>query len=156
MYKNKKIYRKSIRFLLDKQATEIKHSGRTFFDHLVGVADVLENWDCSFDTVMAGMFHNIYGNKYYDPNLNVTREEVKKLIGEKSEKLVWIFETTPREKIIDLENLDLLLIKLANDYEQSNIPQTGWSNINEEVKKIKKFDLNQINVMLYKLNNYTI
>ena len=49
----------------------------------------------------------------------------------------------------------MLLEKKLKNYEQSSVPQTGWSNINEEVKKIKKFDLNQINVMLHKLNNYT-
>tara|TARA_R100000008_G_scaffold86500_2_gene79878 strand:- start:279 stop:749 length:471 start_codon:yes stop_codon:yes gene_type:complete len=155
MYKDKKVYKKSIEFLLNKKADKIKHSGRTFFDHLIGVATILERWGCSFDVVMTGMFHNIYGNKYYNPHLNVSRKEVRKLIGKKSEELVWVFETTDREKIIDLKNLDLLLIKLANDYEQSNLSQTIWSNINYEVRKVKNFDLNQINNMLHKLNNYT-
>ena len=121
MYKDNKVYKKSIEFLLDKNADKVDHSGRTFLEHLIGVAEILEDWDCSFDTVMAGMFHNIYGNKHYDPGLNVTREEVKKLIGEKSENLAWTFENTDREKIIDLKNLDLLLIRLANEYEQSEL-----------------------------------
>ena len=155
MYKNKEVYKKSIKFLLNKKADKLKHSGKTFLEHLVNVADILEQWGCNFDTVMAGMFHNIYGNKYYNPNLKVTRKDIQKLIGKKAEKLVWLFETTDRDNILQLKNLDLLLIKLANDFEQSNIRKASWGNINYEIKNIKEFNLNKINYVLYKLDNYT-
>ena len=133
MYKDNKVYKKSIEFLVDKNADKVDHSGGTFLEHLIGVAEILEDWDCSFDTVMAGMFHNIYGNKHYDPNLNITREEVKKLIGEKSENLAWTFKNTDREKIIDLKNLDLLLIRLANEYEQNEL---NFKDFNKDIKAL--------------------
>ena len=40
MYKNKEVYKKSIKFLLNKKADKLKHSGKTFLEHLVNVADI--------------------------------------------------------------------------------------------------------------------
>ena len=84
-------YQKYVDFLYNKNCHNIKHSHSNFLNHLIGTFNILKKWKQPEDLCVAGMFHNIYGNNYFNPNLNVSREEIRNLIGEKAESLVFRF-----------------------------------------------------------------
>jgi (p)ppGpp synthase/HD superfamily hydrolase len=111
-------YNKCIEFLINKNCNNISHSHSNFLNHLIGTFNILKKWKQSEDLCYAGMFHNVYGNKYFNPNLNVTREEIKNLIGEKAENLVHKFVNCERENINDGDDVELILLNLANYLDQ--------------------------------------
>ena len=58
-------------FLISLDANKTRHSGRTLFDHLKGVHDLLRDWDNEHHVCMAGLFHSIYGtNTFKHQSLN--------------------------------------------------------------------------------------
>jgi len=114
-------YQKYINFLYNKNCHNIKHSHSNFFNHLVGTFNILKKWKQPEDLCVAGMFHNIYGNKYFNPNLNVTREEIKNLIGENVENLVYRFVNCDRNKINESNDLELIVLNLANSLDQRKL-----------------------------------
>ena len=83
--------------------------------------NILKKWKQPEDLCIAGMFHNIYGNKYFNPNLNVTREEIKNLIGEKSENLVYKFVNCERDKINESNDSELIILNLANSFDHKKL-----------------------------------
>ncbi len=116
---SKKKYKLCVEFLLNKNCKNILHSHSNFLNHLIGTFNILKKWHQSEDVCFAGMFHNIYGNKYFNANLNVSREEVQDLIGEKAEKLVFKFTNIDREDIAKSKDKDLIVLAVANDYDQN-------------------------------------
>jgi (p)ppGpp synthase/HD superfamily hydrolase len=118
---------KVIEFLLDNDADENAHSGRNLLDHLLGTAELLMEWECDKDLVLAGLCHSIYGTDSYhtvtiDPS---RRDEVRALIGEKAEKLAWEFGNRKNPRIVSfIENkeTDLVVIECANLIEQKVEP----------------------------------
>jgi len=116
-----------IEFLLDNGAAENAHSGRDLIDHLLGTAELLMQWECDKDLVLAGLCHSIYGTDSYhtvtiDPS---KRDEVRALIGEKAEALAWEFGNRKNPRItsfIENKELDLVIIECANLIEQKVEP----------------------------------
>jgi len=116
-----------IEFLLDNGAAENAHSGRDLLDHLLGTAELLMQWECDKDLVLAGLCHSIYGTDSYhtvtiDPS---KRDEVRALIGEKAERLAWEFGNRKNPRItsfIENKELDLVIIECANLIEQKVEP----------------------------------
>jgi hypothetical protein len=148
MKKQFKTLEKSVQFLISKNTKNLKHKKSNFFEHLIGTYNLLLFWNQNFNLCMAGLFHNIYGNKYYDPKLNIKRNEIKKLIGIEAEKIVWNFVNVERNKIVELKNKELLILSLANDLEQNY-------NLNIKTKKILSCN-NQIKNMINNIlkNNF--
>lgn len=115
-------------------ASDVRHSGRTLFEHLKGTYEILAKQDASQDVCLAGLFHSIYGTSYFkhaslDSKNPSHRALVRELIGERAEHLAYIFSTlSPGErkalfnwsdipdKLHDLP--DLRRIELANLQEQ--------------------------------------
>ena len=88
-------------------ADEVGHSGRTLYDHLKGTHDLLLQWGALRHVRLAGLFHSIYGTVYFkhqclEPTLK-NRELVAELIGEKAERLAYIFCVADRRDILDLK-----------------------------------------------------
>ena len=114
-------------FLHDNGADENSHSGRNLMDHLVGTAELLMEWECDKDLVLAGLCHSIHGTDSYhtvtiDPS---RRDEVRDLIGERAEDLAWQFGQTKNPRIVSfVENrkTDLVVIECANLIEQKVEP----------------------------------
>ena len=87
-----KKYQELVDFLNSKNCSKIKHSHSNFLNHLIGTFNILKKWKQPEHLCIAGMFHNIYGNQYFNPNLNVTREQIKNLIFSKffrSKKIIY-------------------------------------------------------------------
>ena len=140
MKKQFKTLEKSVQFLISKNIKNLKHKKSNFFEHLIGTYNLLLFWNQDFNLCVAGLFHNIYGNKYYDPKLNIKRKEMQKLIGIKAEELVWNFVNAERNKIVELKNKELLILSLANDLEQNY-------NLNIKTKKILTYNIEIKNIV---------
>jgi hypothetical protein len=118
---NEDKYKKLINYLFNKNCHNIKHSHSNFFNHLVGTFNILKKWKQPEHLCIAGMFHNIYGNEYFNPNLNITREEIKKLIGETAENLVFKYVNCDRNKINNESDSELIILNLANSLDQNKL-----------------------------------
>ncbi len=68
---------------------EIRHTEKTYLDHLQAVYRGLESWGCAPDVCAAGMFHSIYGTEMFRGfTLPLERRtEIAGLIGDRAERL---------------------------------------------------------------------
>jgi len=114
-------YQSCIDFLFYHNCDKIPHSKSNFLNHLINTFNLLKKWKQHEDLCFAGMFHNIYGNNILNANLNVNREDIKKLIGNNAEEIVFNFTNIEREKIAESNNKDLIILTAANSYEQKPI-----------------------------------
>ena len=65
----------------------------SLLSHSIRVAGLLYNYGRPMDEVKAGLFHSIYGNEFQRYKIDVSREEIKTIIGERSEHIVNLFCT---------------------------------------------------------------
>jgi hypothetical protein len=87
------------RFLKERLRThEIRHSGRDFYTHLKGTHDLLERWGNPVEVCLAGLYHSIYGTKHFRRKAFPIddRATIRALIGERAERLAYIFCVTAR------------------------------------------------------------
>jgi hypothetical protein len=92
--------------LLDRVPVKVvEHFGRTLTEHLIGTHDLLDQWQNSKNVCLAGLFHSIYGTKTFSPAELPTesRDDVRLLIGEQAEALVFVFGMSDRKCLL-LEN----------------------------------------------------
>jgi hypothetical protein len=111
-----------------RQHTEsIGHLDTTLFDHLWGTYSILKKQGKPEYLCLAGLFHSIYETEYFKFNTPYTRNEVKDLIGEQAEILVYEFcNISPRtNKLIERSGswsdqlyADLLDLEFVNAIEQ--------------------------------------
>jgi hypothetical protein len=130
---------------VQNNTTNIKHSGKSFFEHLFNTMMILEGEKLTDEVLLAGLYHSIYGTKYFKHDLNISRETVKSLIGEYSEHLVYEFCNMENrtQTLIDNSNNydprilnDLIEIEIANLKEQ-NQRGAKTSALIAELKKVK-------------------
>ena len=116
-----------------KRADSIPHSGSELIGHLEGVYQLLSKWRVRSPLRLAGLLHSIYSTESFDPEISVTREEVRKEVGEDAEDIVYRFSTLARKKFYEQilncsdeligtsdfrENIDLAILDFANSLEQ--------------------------------------
>jgi hypothetical protein len=92
-----------VTFLRARAADQVSHSAGSFLDHLVGVADLLVEWRQPPDICVAGLFHAVYGTEAFPRPLAdpaTERGEVRAVIGERAERLAWLFEQLDRSTFI--------------------------------------------------------
>ena len=65
----------------------------SLLSHSIRVAGLLYNYGRPMDEVKAGLFHSIYGNEFQRYKIDVSREEIQNIIGERSEHIVNLFCT---------------------------------------------------------------
>lgn len=117
----------------------IKHSHSTFYEHCYNVYILLKNMGLGKEVCLAGLYHSIYGNEYFDPKIKITREKVRSLIGKKAEGLVYKYNHTKNRDEYYLKNAgkhkELFLICYLNLLDM----QDGQSDslINRYVDKYK-------------------
>jgi hypothetical protein len=115
-------------FLISLDANKTRHSGRTLFDHLKGVHDLLRDWDNPTDVCLAGLFHSIYGTKVFKHQSMSDRGELVNMIGVKAELLVHTFATGDRPLFESVEDkklrAQLMEIEAANLLEQGGNANT--------------------------------
>ena len=93
---------KKIEAFIRDRAGDVGHSGRTFYDHLIGVYDLLESIGAAERVCLAGLFHSIYGtNAFRHQAVSLDeRHDVAKLIGYPAERLAYIFCSCARPRAL--------------------------------------------------------
>lgn len=78
-------------FLAHLGMQEIRHTEKTYLDHLLAVYNGLDAWGCAQDVCAAGMFHSIYGTEMFRGfTLPLERRaDIARLIGERAEGLAY-------------------------------------------------------------------
>lgn len=126
-----------IEFLTNSKTHLIPHSeDYSLLDHLVGTYKLLKEFNAIEEVCLAALFHSVYGTHCFtDININQDRRsEIRSLIGERAEALVWMFCNLKRPSLFEailggkttlnqagiLENdfNDLLLLESANILDQ--------------------------------------
>jgi len=81
------------RYLIGLGADKLLHSGRRFLAHLEGTYYLLRRWGLPEPVSYAGLFHSMYGTDGFKRNALTLddRHEVRALIGEEAERLVYLF-----------------------------------------------------------------
>jgi hypothetical protein len=112
-------------FLIALGALRTPHSGRTLYEHLKGVHDLLRDWDNDEIVCLAGLFHSIYGTEAFKHVSLVKREALIEVIGHHAEHLVHLFsEAKDRPLFESVDNpkwrSQLMEIEAANLVEQES------------------------------------
>lgn len=122
----------------DKKA----HSGRTLYDHLVGVHDMLKAAGCEEAVCLAGAAHSLYGTSTFRHQTlqHAQRHALVRIIGPRAEKLAYTFGTINRPRAIeDGDSEDLKLVEAANLIEQGG-SLAKWPNIRAAWERQTKKD----------------
>ena len=85
--------------LIALNTDENPHSGGELLDHLKGTHDYLEAWGNDQVVCLGGLFHSIYGTQSYKTE-SATPEDrgrIREVIGEKAERLAYLFCMTKRQ-----------------------------------------------------------
>lgn len=79
-------------------AGALPHSGRSLERHLTGTYRLLEAWGCDAHVCTAGLFHSIYGTNAFGAACQAleARAELQALIGDRAERLVYLFAVSER------------------------------------------------------------
>jgi hypothetical protein len=82
---------------------ETWHYGTTLLEHLHGTREILKRWGARDALCLAGLFHSIYGTAYFETKTAdlARRDEIRRLIGEEAEALVYLFCVTQRTEFFD-------------------------------------------------------
>ena len=91
-----------IDFLRSEGAGDLHHAGaRTLLAHLVGSYEIVRRWEQSAVMAHAALIHSIYGTDVYArPLLPLSRRrELIALVGERAERLAYLFAVTPRDPL---------------------------------------------------------
>lgn len=130
--------------VLKKITVNIPHSNTTLFDHLYKTYKILKSHGCTEDVCLAGLYHSVYGTEFYS-RLQLERDEVKSIIGEKAEQLVYEFSLLNNRDIQLLEstnvNSELVHIAYANLIEEKFRDQSHEKEIiayKNQLEKIKR------------------
>src|SRR5262249_20735290 len=84
---------KRLSFLRRANTEGMPHTDRGLFDHLLGTRQLLVEWGARPALCDAGLFHSVYSTEYYEQEAVpfTMRSEVRQLIGDEAELLVWLF-----------------------------------------------------------------
>jgi hypothetical protein len=127
-----KINSYEIEFLLER-TKGLKHSGKTFFEHLYNTEIILEKMRMPKEVCAAGLFHSIYGTEFYKfeneiKNTNVVTD----LIGQYAEKIVSEFCSLEKRYETIIHNLKqyddefrmhLAAVEYANLLDQNHLEE---------------------------------
>ena len=92
-----------LRFLRKASTEQMPHSEVGLFDHLLGTRRLLVEWKARPALCDAGLFHSVYSTEHYELKaipLSM-RDEVRQLIGDEAESLVWLFCMMRRKTLFD-------------------------------------------------------
>ena len=124
-----------IDFLKKLGTEDTEHSGGTLLDHLIGVSNILEEMGAPQHVQDAGLFHSIYATAIFHQQTTADRGVIKSVIGEKAERLVYLFcilgrETNRQTEIAQINDeetrRELMLIDYANGEEQDSRKEMTW------------------------------
>jgi hypothetical protein len=126
--------RESCRRFLTGQAhaDSVRHSGRSLYEHLCGTHDLLQEWGNRDAVCAAGLFHSIYGTRYFRHRAwpLADRRTIMDLIGVEAEALAYTFCTSDRPRAFLDSNIDFaanarILTPSLREIEAANLIEQG-------------------------------
>jgi hypothetical protein len=110
---------------------EVRHTGRSFFEHLKGTHDLLRDWGNPEPVCLAGLFHSIYGTWHFRHTaLPIEKRALlAELIGKEAEFLAYVFCVSERPKIF-LANAGRSEISIHDHYANEFIQLSRGDLIN--------------------------
>ncbi len=113
---------KYLDFLIGLNTEQTEHIEANLLTHLKGVYQYLQDWNCSKEIQLAGLFHSIYStDEFRTKSLSFDkRPELQELIGKSAETLVYIY-CYCSEKSFQSSVLNNCLPKLQDRFSQSQI-----------------------------------
>jgi len=81
--------------------SKINHTDARLIDHLVGTYEIVKRWGCSEHLCAAALCHSIYGTESFSKNPATleNRKYLKETIGEKAERLTYLFGAHVKESL---------------------------------------------------------
>ena len=134
-------------FLKEIGANKKPHKTGTLADHLIRVFHILKSVGANDILAVAGGLHSVYGtNAYKKACLSKESTKVKELFGPEVDRLVRLFSSIDRPKVLEnpdgsLNDLDLFLMRsleCANLYDQNELDPAVYPNLYEFSKIFKK------------------
>ena len=134
-------------FLKEIGANKKPHKTGTLADHLIRVFHILKSVGANDILAVAGGLHSVYGtNAYKKACLSKESTKVKELFGPEVDRLVRLFSSIDRPKVLEnpdgsLNDLDLFLMRsleCANLYDQNELDPAKYPNLYEFSKIFKK------------------
>lgn len=135
--------KEAIKFGKKNNLNKISHSGSDFLTHLKGTYHMLKEWGEREELCLAGFFHNIYGNRYFNPpelvdiNTRLMRRDIVDIVGDEAEMIAYTFNKIKREKILESRDKDLLILQLANEFDNA-YKSNNLSFLKTLIKKLRK------------------
>jgi len=88
-------------YLIEFGAENVPHTEKTYLGHAVSVYQDMKAWQADDEVCRAAMFHSIYGTEGFQTLVLPLdrREELRDLIGERAEKLVYANCAMDRESL---------------------------------------------------------
>src|SRR5580704_14162073 len=79
-------------YLVALEIEKVPHTQSTYLKHLISVYNYMQRSGCTEEVCRAGLFHSIYGTELFQGfKLPLERRvEVRRLIGERAEKLAYL------------------------------------------------------------------
>jgi len=127
-----------VNYMIGLGADKIPHRDDNLLAHSTRVSGLLYTYGRSMDEVKAGLFHSIYGTEFQMYKINVSREEVRNIIGEYSEHMVYTFCT-----LSDRVNT-ILYGKGLKEPDKTNLRWLEYCNIVDQdpkAKILKEFEM---------------
>ena len=118
---------KKIDFLINIGADKKQHGegGFNLLHHLIGTRNIIRDRGGAEYLQDAGLFHSVYYTQAFHYQSSTNREKVISIIGERSERLVYLYSICPRPRVENIHTLedgqtkeDLLIMDKANEEEQ--------------------------------------
>lgn len=84
-------------------AREVDHYGRDLLDHLTGTYRLLRQWRNPEETCVAGLLHSVYVTDRFGTASRlqpISRSSLKKVIGMRSEELVFLYSIVDRVSLL--------------------------------------------------------
>lgn len=133
-----------IKFVFEK-TKDIRHGDKTFFEHLYNTSKNIQKlFPNETHLIDAGLYHAIYGTCYFKFNSDITRDNIKKIIGDRAENIVYLYST--------LENrIDQILEHKFEEPFQKELYILEYANL---LDQINLETLNKIKIIQERLLNY--
>jgi len=114
--------------------SEFSHARAVFKDHLRGTWATLSAWGQDPTIARAGLFHtgfsgDLFQFAFFDATSEVHRAELRKIIGEEAERLVYLFGTIDRGSLANLSSV----IDPSILGQPMALPDSGLINVGQRI-----------------------
>ena len=131
-------------------STDKMHGDQDYFSHCINIYNILISAGANTTVCKAGLYHSIYGNDYFDGISNITRDNVRDIIGNQSEELAFMFCQFRNRFQNILENS----FKLPPEIDKS-LTLIEYANLKEQLNRVQDSNLSQMcDLLMQKLNLY--